>query len=120
MDTEILKKKLSTFKSDKGRLKNVSDDLLMEILAGWENWTDTATSFYGAIGVSKSGFASILGKAKRLKRSGYQVDGFEEIKIEGSAPVPGGGHGIELVWDNDRLIRFASVDLAVDFLKKAA
>ena len=120
MDTEILKKKLSTYKTDKGRLKNVSDDLLVEILAAWESWSGTANSFYKAIGTNYKSFASLLGKAKRLKREGYESSGFEEIKIESSGELPPGGHGIELVWDNNRLLRFESVDMVVDFLKKAA
>ena len=36
MELETLKKKLSTFKTDKGYLKNVSNDLLLEILSAWE------------------------------------------------------------------------------------
>ena len=121
MDTEILRKKLSTYKTEKGRLKNVSDDLLMEILEVWENWSGTASDFYRAIGTGRKSMASILGKAKRLKRSGYESSVFEELKIESSGDMPErGGHGIELVWDGNRVIRFGSVDLVVDFLKKAA
>jgi len=39
MDLVTLKKKLSTYESDKGYLKNVSDDVLYEVLVAWENWT---------------------------------------------------------------------------------
>ena len=120
MDTEILKKKLSTYKSPKGRIRNVSDDLSMEVLAAWENWSGSASSFYSAIGAGRKSMASILGKAKRLKRAGYESSGFEEIKIESGGELPPGGHGIELVWDNNRVLRFESVDMVVDFLKKAA
>ena len=121
MDTEILKKKLSTYKSSSGKLRNVGDELLMEILSAWENWTGTAASFYRAIGTSKNSLASILGKAKRLKREGRDLPGgFEEIRMDSVEVPPPGFHGIELVWDNNRVIRFESVDMVVDFLKKAA
>ena len=39
MDLITLKKKLSTYTSAKGYIKNVSDDVLYEILTEWENWT---------------------------------------------------------------------------------
>ena len=39
MDLEILKKKLSSFKGEGGRVTKVSDELLIEILTAWENWT---------------------------------------------------------------------------------
>ena len=35
MDNVTLKRKLSTYMSDKGYLKNVSEDLLYEVLLAW-------------------------------------------------------------------------------------
>ena len=58
-----------------------------------------------------------MGKAKKLKREGYQASGFQEIKIE--QPSGDSHFQIEILWDN-RPIRFGEVDLLVDFLKKAA
>ena len=52
MELEVLKKKISTFRGDGGRVRKVSDELLMEILFAWENWSGPAKSFYAAIGVS--------------------------------------------------------------------
>jgi hypothetical protein len=66
MDIEVLKKKISTYKSSSGRVGKLSDDLLYEVLTAWENWSGSRLSFYSAIGVSQKGFASILGKAKKL------------------------------------------------------
>lgn len=118
MDLETLKKKLSTFKTEGGYLRNVSDDLLMEILSAWENWTGTAKGFYSSIGTNQKKCASLLGKAKKLKREGYVTTGeFEEVKLV-TSPSP--EYKIELVWDNDKVIRFGEVDLVVDFLRKAA
>ena len=116
MDLETLKKKLSTFKTDGGKLRNVSDDLLMEILTAWENWSGPAKDFYTSIGTNHKKFGSLLGKAKKLKREGYVLSGeFEEIKMTESSECK-----IELVWSNDKIIRFSEVDLVVDFLKKVA
>ena len=45
MDLVTLKKKLSTYESEKGYLKNVSDDVLYEVLVAWENWTGPTKDF---------------------------------------------------------------------------
>lgn len=68
MELEVLKKKLSAFKGEGGRIRNVNDDLLLEVLAAWELWTGTSKSFYSGIGSSSKGMASMIGKAKRLKK----------------------------------------------------
>ena len=121
MEIEVLKKKISSFKSKGGYLKNVSDDLLMEILDSWESWGGSSRSFYTAIGTDYRKMASLMGRAKRLKQEGYMVSEFKEISVE-SAPIaiPSGDYPIELVWDNGKVIRFGEVGLIVDFLKKAA
>jgi hypothetical protein len=68
---------------------------------------------------------SIMGRAKQLKRDGA-FDGlnFTEVVVEGqsstSAPITPGTCGIELVWDSNKVIRFASPELLLEFLKKAA
>jgi hypothetical protein len=35
MDIEVLKKKISTYKSSSGRVGKLSDDLLYEVLTAW-------------------------------------------------------------------------------------
>jgi hypothetical protein len=55
MESTILKKRLSTFKTEKGTLKNVSDELLIDILRSWESWTGNSRDFYTSIGVSWKG-----------------------------------------------------------------
>ena len=125
MDLEILNKKVSTFRSDSGRVTKVSDELLMEILSAWEQWTGPAQGFYRAIGVSSKGMGSIIGRAKKLKREGFPVEPFKEIKIEGSSsnivPLQSGPcSGVEIIWDNGKLIRFQQVEQLIDFLKKVA
>jgi hypothetical protein len=125
MELEILKRKISSYRGEGGRVRNVSDELLMEILLSWEQWTGSAEGFYKSIGVSQKGIGSILGKAKKLRREGFPTDGFKEIKLvsqemgsDGNSGSP--CNGIELVWSGGKLIKFGQVDQLVDFLKKAA
>lgn len=121
MELEVLKKKLSAFKGDAGRIRNVSDDLLLEVLSSWETWGGTAQAFYRGIGSSHKGMGAILGKAKRLKRDGANMP-FSEIKVEGLSD--GGAPGSVIcdieVQDKNKLIRFRKVDHLIEYLKKAA
>ena len=125
MELEILKKKISTFRGEGGRVRITDDSLLMEILAAWEQWTGAASGFYGSIGVSQKGISSIIGKAKKLRREGhFPAEEFKEIKVEGSG-VPTGLSsgpcvGIELGLTDGKVIRFPQVDQLLEFLKKAA
>ena len=123
MDLEILKKKVSTYKGEGGRVSITSDELLIEILMAWEQWTGPASGFYKALGVSQKGISSIIGRAKKLRREGFPMDGFKEIKIEETPSnitslMSGPCQGVELLWDNGKLIRFSQVEYLIDFLKK--
>ena len=123
MDLEILKKKVSSYRDTAGRVRKVSDELLLEILQAWEQWTGPAIGFYSALGVSAKGISSIIGKAKKLKREGFPTGDFKEIKVDGMGPssgLSGPCTGIELSWDQGKMIRFPQVDQLVEFLKKVA
>lgn len=121
MELEILRKKLSSYRTEKGRLTKVSDELLCEILIAWEEWTGPASGFYTAIGADHRKMASLIGRAKKLKREGFfQPDAFKEIKLTDSSvsavsSVPG---SIEMSWDNTKLIRFSGVPQLIEFLIK--
>ena len=121
MDLEILKKKLSTFKGEGGRIRNVSDDLLLEILAAWEQWTGTSQAFYKGLGSNFKSMASMMGKAKKLKREGHNLS-FKEISVEGITHTDNPSSiicDIELCEQN-KIIRFRKVDLLIEYLKKVA
>jgi hypothetical protein len=121
MDLAILKKKISTYRTEKGLLRKVPDELLMEILQAWESWSGPGSGFYAELGVDHRKMASLLGKAKKLKREGhFPVEEFKEIKVSEGPGLSGPCQGIEISWDNGKLIRFPAVDQLVEFLKKVA
>jgi len=125
MDIEILKKKISTFRGEGGRVRITDDGLLMEILLAWEQWKGPIKDFYKAIGVSREGMASIIGKAKKMKRAGhFPAEEFKEVKVADGGLVQTGRldgcTAIELSWEKGRTIRFGQVEQLIDFLKKAA
>jgi hypothetical protein len=125
VDLEVLKKKISTFRGDGGRVRISDDGLLMEILLAWEQWKGQSKDFYRAIGVSQTGMASIIGRAKKLRREGhFPAEDFKEIKIADGGPTVVGNlspcSGIEVVLEGGKLLRFNQVDQLVEFLKKVA
>ena len=122
MELEVLNKKLSTFRGEGGRVRNVSDELLLEVLSAWEHWNGTARDFYKSIGISSKGMASVLGKAKRLKREGHSIP-FNEISIEGVTGTIDQSTSIICdieVQHQNQIIRFRKVDLLIEYLKKVA
>ena len=125
MDLGVLRKKLSSYKTAGGYVKNVSSDLLIEILLAWESWTGPAGGFYTELGINKNSGGRMIGEAKKLKREGFPGDGFKEIKVQESPSstaslIAGPCQGIEIMWDNGKLIRFPEVESLIDFLKKVA
>ncbi len=121
MDLEVLRKKLSSFRGEGGRITKVSDDLLLEILYSWEHWSGSAKDFYRALGSNNRKMARMIGKAKQLKRDGYSMP-FEEVKVEGVTNTDFSSSltcDIE-VQEKNKIIRFRKVDLLIEYLKKAA
>lgn len=123
MDNTVLRKRLSTFKTNKGNLTKVSDDLLFDVIRTWEAWTGTSTELAKEFGINVKQMGFLVKKAKKLSREGaFPVEEFKEIKIESSPAMSfaGGPCGIEIAWDNGKIIRFGQVEQLVDFLKKVA
>lgn len=122
METGVIKKRLNTFKSGKGTLIRVSDDVVMEVLRGWESWTGKAIDYYREIGISKQQLWVLIKKGKSLVKSGRVLDSeFKEISLPTAAVGSVGfdGVGMELKFDGNCAIRFGQVDQLVEFLKKA-
>jgi hypothetical protein len=125
MEIEILRKKLDTYRTNTGKITKVPDELAIEILFAWEQWTGPSSGFYSSLGVDHRKMAKIMGKAKKLKREGRApVSEFKEITdsiLGGAAPLSGfTGNGIELTWEQGKVIRFPEVEQLIDFLKKVA
>lgn len=127
MDNSILKKKLSTFRTAKGKLTRVSEDILIEVIKTWETWPGTSSDMARDLGLTMRQLVILVEKAKKLIRDGdYPMNDFKEIKLDGgglsgsSGPLPNPCQGIELCWESNKVIRFAQVDQLVDFLKKVA
>ena len=126
MDLTLLSKKISSYRTPKGRVTKLPNEILAEILNAWEQWSGTALDFYKSLGSNQKKMAKLMGKAKQLKRDGA-FDGlnFTEVIVEGvdavsAVKLTGDCNGIELVWDNNKIIKFGNSDLLLDFLKKAA
>lgn len=124
MDLVTLRKKLSVFVSEKGQLRNLNEEILYEVLVAWEQWTGASAEFYRTLGFSYKQMAGLIGKAKRLKREGYFGTGdFKEVKVSSELSSSADGapcNGAEVIWTNGKVIRFHSIDLLLDFLKKTA
>lgn len=119
MDLTLLKKRISSYRTEGGRLTQVPDELAMEILLAWESWSGPATGFYTALAVDFRKVAGILGRAKKLKREGFGVSEFKEVKLL-EAPkdwIQTTKGSIELVWDHGRVIRFSNPEQLLAFLK---
>lgn len=122
MDMQLLSKKLSSYRTTKGRITRVPDELAYEILLAWEEWSGPASGFYRELGADHRKMASIIGRAKKLKRDGVFIDSqFKEIKIA-DAPettsIKSCAGGISLKWSPGRVIRFSMVDQLIEFLDK--
>lgn len=118
----ILKKRLNTCRTSTGRLSQIPDDLIIDIVKSWERWPGTGKSFYTAIGIKKEQMASIIKKGKRLFKEGKdQLGSFTPIETQAppqgptSQKVP-----IIVQWDKKKSIRFYQVSHLVDFLKSCA
>lgn len=122
MELEVLKKRISSYRTPSGKITRVPDELLVDILQAWEQWTGPSSGFYSAIGADSRKMAKLIGKAKQLKRDGhFPVEEFKEVKIAGSESLlQSPCQGVEIIWDNGKLIRFSQVEYLIDFLKKVS
>lgn len=114
-----------TFKSAKGSLTNIGNDVILDVLRAWELSPGTTADFYRDLDLKKGQLSSIIRirKAKKLVKSGAFESDFKEITIDstsGQIQELGPYSGMELVWDNGKVIRFSQVELVLNFLKKAA
>lgn len=120
MDNIVLKKRLNSFRTGKGSLTKMSDDLLVDVLRAWEAWTGSSKDFCQSLAVTSPQLGVMIKKGRKLSKNGNYGSGeFKEIKLDGlvstSSSMP-----IEVSWDKGKVIRFNQVDALIDFLKKVA
>jgi hypothetical protein len=77
MDLILLSKKISSYRTPKGCITKLPNELLAEILHAWEQWSGNSAAFYKELGVDFRKMGAIMGKAKQLKREGA-FDGLME------------------------------------------
>ena len=51
MDLTVLSRKISSYRTPKGRITKLPNELLGEILHAWEQWVGTPAGFYKQLGV---------------------------------------------------------------------
>jgi hypothetical protein len=131
MDLVILKKKLDGYRASSGSIKNVAPELLLELRQTWEHYTGSPEQFRSELGVKMGTLRNLLTESKKLNHVlasagavGLAIDGegaieaHEQSHSEGNAVS---GQVLELAFDNgSKVIRFPSVDLLIDFMRKSA
>ena len=126
MDNTVLRKKLNTYKSPKGVLKGMSNEVVLDVLQIWQNWQGSTADLYRDLELSKGQMSALIRAGKKLIKNGYAVESeFKEMKIAESPSnltslSAGPCSGVEILWDNSKLIRFQQVEQLIDFLKKVA
>ena len=134
MDMAILKRKIDGYRDSGGSIKNVPPELLLELRQTWEHYTGDHDQFRSELGVRAGTLRNLLKESKKLNHVlasaaavGLAVGGTEgESDVVQGTPVAEQAHEagspiLELTFDRgSKTIRFPSVDLLVDFLRKAA
>ena len=97
MDNAVLKKRLNTYKNSQGRLQNVSDDVVMEVLRAWENWPGSTADLYRELGLSKMQMVIMIKKGKKLVKSGVVTESeLQEVTTQESESS--GSAGGKCIW----------------------
>ena len=118
MENAVIKKRLNTYKTEGGRLSNVDDEVVLDVLRGWENWQGSTADFYREIVLSKMQLLIMLKKGKKLVKNGAVSGGaFKEISISAASGSMGSCYAIEVSLEHGRLVRFKEVSQLIEFLK---
>ena len=121
MEFSVLKKKLTSFRSNDGKLKKVPGELLVAVLRTWEAYTGSRTAFGKEIGLRQSQLGPLIHRARLYAKSSvHGTEDFTEIQAPPDSPATQADGRIELIWTEGKVIRFSRTDELVDFLKKVA
>jgi hypothetical protein len=131
MDLVILKKKIDGYRASSGSIKNVPPELLFELRQTWEHYTGSPEQFRSELGVKMGTLRNLLKESKKLNHViasagavGLAVEGGSEVRAPDQPHSEGNGTSgpvLELAFDHgSKVIRFSSVDLLIDFMRKSA
>lgn len=126
MDLVILKKKIDGYRAANGSIKKIPPELLLELRHTWEHYVGSHEQFRSELGVKMGTLRNLLNESKKLNHviaSAAAVEMVHEGPIDQnmSAPSNASGQGLELIFDHGtKVIRFPSVEVLVDFLRKSA
>jgi hypothetical protein len=95
---------------------------LVELLRLWEGHIGPSIEIAKQLGMKRQQLSRLIREARRVASSTESVDpAFQALHIQlPTEGVPAAAAGIELSWGGDKVVKFANVDLLVDFLRKAA
>jgi hypothetical protein len=132
VDILILRKKIDGYRDSGGSIKNVPPELLLELRQTWEHYTGSLDQFRSELGVRAGTLRNLLKESKKLNHViasvgavGLAVEGVSEAgATEQQAHSEGNVascHTLELTFDHgSKVIRFPSVDLLIEFMRKSA
>ncbi len=126
MDLMILKKKIDGYRAGKGTIKNPPPELLLELTQTWEHYAGTPGQFRSELGMKLGTLRKLLVESKKLNHVIASAGAVDLVSADADSASQGlaqnaGSDALELVFDHGtKVIRFPSVDLLVDFLRKSA
>lgn len=129
MDLVILRKKIDGYRDARGSIKNVPPELLIELRQTWENYIGSAEQFRSELGVKIGTLRKLLIESKKLNHIiassgavGLAIGGESSLEPQSHSEENGvSGRTLELTFDNgSKVIRFPSVDLLIEFMRKSA
>jgi hypothetical protein len=121
MDFEVMKKKLDTYRKSNGQFGQVSAELLLEFLRMWECHVGPSSELASKLGMRTKQMGFLVREARKLAKNSQVVDpAFQSLQLNVHGEEGSRGTGIELAWGTDKVIRFPTVDVLIDFLRKAS
>ena len=128
MDLMILKKKIDGYRAANGSIKKVPPELLLELRETWEHYTGSPDQFRSELGVKTGTLRNLLTESKKLNHVIASAGAVGLVSAGAGESLPGqesiqstAADVLELVFDHGtKVIRFPSVNLLVDFLRKSA
>jgi len=126
MDLQILKKKIDGFRAGNGQLQNVAPELLLEIRQAWENYPGRVEQFRRELGMKVGTLRKLLVDSKKLNHvlassAAVGLGDAGSAQTQGAEHTRGPSGQLELIYDHgSQIIRFPSLDMLIEFLKKAS